>query len=340
MSKPAVNNEADREQLHSKFAQLGLRGYWQNQRETQGMEPKLWRWKEIYPVLMEATEVIRIGPDAFRRNIGLQTGSKTLSMGFQIVLPGETAAAHRHANTALRFVVSGGGAYTTSNGEPMIMEPGDLLIQPNWVWHDHVNESKEPIIWIDALDAGVVSFLGASIFREEWTEGKRQPLVRNNGASRRLFGPARRPTVDYEGAAGVPYHYKWDESLAALQELIDQSCDDPYDGYYLEYKNPIDGGHTFLTMTCHLQMLRPGQETRFHRHTGTVLYHAVQGRGLTIVDKNTSNEMQWDSHDSFSLPSWRWHAHKNLSDKEPAILFSVSDRPLLEMTGLHREEVE
>ena len=69
------------------------------------MEPRLWRWKEIYPVLMEATEVIRIGPDSFRRNVGLQTGSKTLAMGFQIVLPGEAAAAHRHTNTALRFVV-------------------------------------------------------------------------------------------------------------------------------------------------------------------------------------------------------------------------------------------
>ena len=64
------------------------------------MEPRLWRWKEIFPALMEATEVIRIGPDSFRRNIGLQTGSKTLAMGFQIVLPGEAAAAHRHTNTA------------------------------------------------------------------------------------------------------------------------------------------------------------------------------------------------------------------------------------------------
>jgi gentisate 1,2-dioxygenase len=50
---------------------------------------------------METTEVIRIGPDAFRRNVGLETGSKTLAMGFQIVLPGEAAAAHRHTNTAL-----------------------------------------------------------------------------------------------------------------------------------------------------------------------------------------------------------------------------------------------
>ena len=259
-------------------------------------------------------------------------------MGFQIVIPGETAAAHRHTNTALRFVVKGGGAYTTSNGEPMIMEPGDLLIQPNWVWHDHVNDSKEPIIWIDALDAGVVSFLDASGFREEWAEGKQQPLTKTNGASRRLYGPARQAKVEYEGAAGVPYHYKWEETLEALKELAGQGINDPYDGLYLEYKNPIDGGHTFLTMTCYLQLLQPGQETRFHRHTGTVLYHTVQGRGITMIDKTDAKDVQWDEHDSFSLPSWRWHAHKNLSQTEPAILFSVSDRPLLKMTGLDREE--
>ena len=70
------------------------------------------------------------------------------------------------------------------------MQPGDLLIQPNWVWHDHVNHSEEPIIWVDALDAGVVNFLGASQFREEWGEGQ-QPLTRAKGSSRRLFGPAR-----------------------------------------------------------------------------------------------------------------------------------------------------
>lgn len=334
----AINEAKDRTELHKKFAELGLSGYWQNRHQAERMEPKLWRWQEILPVLMETTEVIRIGPDAFRRNVGLQTGSKTLAMGFQIVLPGEAAAAHRHTNTALRFVVKGGGAYTTSNGEPMVMEPGDLLIQPNWVWHDHVNNSKEPIIWIDALDAGVVSFLDASIFREEWAEGKQQPLTRNHGAARRLYGPARQPKVDYEGAAGVPYHYKWAEALETLKELGGQGINDPYDGLYIEYKNPIDGGHTFLTMTCYLQMLQPGQETRSHRHTGTAMYHTVRGRGVTIVDKNDSKQLQWDQHDSFTVPSWRWHAHKNLSPTEPAILFSFTDRPLLEMTGLDREE--
>ena len=254
-------------------------------------------------------------------------------MGFQIVLPGEAAAAHRHTNTALRFVVQGGGAHTTSNGEPMVMQPGDLLIQPNWVWHDHVNNSKEPIIWIDALDAGVVNFLDAHIFREEWAEGKQQPLTRANGAARRLFGTARKPEVDYEGAAGVPYHYKWSEAVEAMQELAEQGISDPYDGLYIEYKNPVDGGHTFLTMTCYLQMLQPGQETQFHRHTGTFMYHCVQGRGTTIVDKTNSVEMRWDEHDSFTLPSWRWHAHKNLSKTEPAILFSFTRPTFTENDG-------
>jgi gentisate 1,2-dioxygenase len=203
-----------------------------------------------------------------------------------------------------------------------------------------VNNSKEPVIWLDALDGGLVRFLNASEFREEWAEGKQQPLIKAGGASRRLYGPARESHADFQAPVGVPYHYKWGEALESLNELVKQDICDPYDGYYLEYKNPIHGGHTFLTMTCHLQLLQPGQETRFHRHTGTVLYHTVRGRGVTLIDKTPSTTIQWDEHDSFSLPSWRWHAHQNLSKTDPAILFSVSDRPLLEMTGLDREECE
>ena len=119
-----------------------MRGYWQLRHDSDRMEPKLWRWADIYPALMETADVVRIGADTFRRNVGLQTGSRTITMGFQIVLPGEAAPPHRHTNTALRFVIKGGGAYTTSNGEPMIMYPGDLLIQPNWAWHDHVQSFK------------------------------------------------------------------------------------------------------------------------------------------------------------------------------------------------------
>jgi gentisate 1,2-dioxygenase len=335
MSKPAATGQIDREQLHEKFKLMGLRGYWQLDHESVRVKPKIWRWRELYPVLMETTEVIRIGPDSFRRNVGLETGSCTVSFGFQIVLPGEKAAAHRHTNSALRFVVSGGGAYTTSAGEPMYMEPGDLLIQPNFAWHDHVNNSNEPIIWIDALDSALVHYLSAS-FREEWAEGTQQPLTKPAGTSRRLYGPIRQPSLDV--GSGLPFHYKWNETLEALESAAEDGGYNAYEGVLLEYKNPIDGGSTFRNMTCYIQLLRPGESTKFHRHTGTTHYHVVKGNGTFVFDKQEPREFHWTEHDSFTLPSWRWHAHKNLSPTEPAILFSVTDRPLLKMTGLDREE--
>jgi gentisate 1,2-dioxygenase len=335
MSTPAASETKGREQLHKKFAAMGLRGYWQLERDDHRMEPKIWRWKELYPVLMETTEVIRIGPDSFRRNVGLETGSRTVSFGFQIVLPGEKAAAHRHTNSALRFVVSGGGAYTTADSEPMYMQPGDLLIQPNFAWHDHTNDSREPIIWIDALDSSLVNYLTAS-FRDEWAEGTQQPLTKSDGTSRRLYGSIRQPNIEL--GSGVPYHYKWSETLEALEAAAKEGCNDPYDGVLLEYKNPINGGSTFRTMTCYIQMLLPGQATKFHRHTGVTHYHVIKGNGTFNVDQKEAKEIHWSEHDSFTLPPWRWHAHKNLSQTEPAILFSVTDRPLLKMIGLDREE--
>ena len=98
MSDPATAPSKDRAQLHKKFADMGLRGYWQLERDDFRMEPKIWRWKELHPVLMETTEVIRIGPDSFRRNVGLETRSRTVSFGFQIVKQrwGQSSAGVRH----------------------------------------------------------------------------------------------------------------------------------------------------------------------------------------------------------------------------------------------------
>jgi hypothetical protein len=50
------------------------------------------------------------------------------------------------------------------------------------------------------LDAGVVSFLDASIFREEWVEGKATTTdACHECCPRRLYGPARQPKIDYQG---------------------------------------------------------------------------------------------------------------------------------------------
>ena len=85
-------------------------------------------------------------------------------------------------------------------------------------------------------------------------------------------------------------------------------------------------------------MLLPGQETKFHRHTSTTIYHAVTGEGMVRIDKQEPVEFAWGPKDTFIVPPWRWHQHCNTSKTERAILFSESDLPVFEALDLLREE--
>jgi gentisate 1,2-dioxygenase len=110
---------------------------------------------------------------------------------------------------------------------------------------------------------------------------------------------------------------------------------DPYEGYFIEYKNPLTGGSTLPTLSCGVQLLRPGQRTKSHRHTATVLYHAFRGSGTTVIN---GQPFHWDRGDSFVVPLWHWHEHANRATGEEAILFSMTDAPVLKPFGLYREQ--
>lgn len=334
MTQAEITSKVDRvESLHAEFERFGVRGYWQPRPPTPRPQPRLWRWADIRPLLMEAAEVVDLGGDAARRFVGLQTQSQTLSYGFQIVMPGESAEAHHHSPSALRFVVEGNGAYTTSNGEPMYMTPGDLLTQPNWVWHDHNNKTDDPMIWVDCLDAGLIRTLDGRFF-EPWTDGRVQPLTRPTDYSSRRYGLIRPPEADHWA---VPVHYSWSDAKAALELMDEHGEGDTCDGVLLEYKNPITGGHTMRNTTCYIQLLRPGEKTLAHRHSGTWIIHVFDGEGTTVVGQDEQIQLAWTNKDVFVVPAWEWHYHENTSDS-PAYLFSVSDRPIVEAAGVYREE--
>ena len=92
-----------------------------------------------------------------------------------------------------------------------------------------------------------------------------------------------------------------------------------------EYVNP-EGGHTMPTMSCVMQMLRPGEATKTHRHNYSVVYHAFRGSGATIID---GQRFEWQQGDCFVVPLWSWHSHQNGSNSDEALLFSVSDLPVM-----------
>jgi gentisate 1,2-dioxygenase len=339
MSTTDRSHQEELRDLKALYDKVGLRGYWDISRTASRpapIEPKIWRWSDIYPALQRAAQVVRIGEDTFRRANGMATGSRTLTAGFQYVAPGESAGAHRHTASALRFVVQGHGGYTTSDGVQMIMEPGDLLTQPNWTWHDHNNFGNEPMIWLDGLDARLVQYLDCFI-EENWPRDATQELIGSSEDTQRRLTPIRSPSFA-QSTRRMPFHYKWTEALRALNADAATGAASPYDGHILEYTDPIGGGHTFATISCRVQMLLPGQSTKFHRHTSTTIYHAVSGQGMIQIDKTDPVELSWGAKDTFILPPWRWHRHCNISRKEPAIIFSQSDLPVLEALDLYREE--
>ncbi len=329
--------------LDRDMAEKNIGGHWQLGFENYLpypetlVEPYQWKWEDIYNFLIRAGEVVSL-EQAERRTIRLvnpalkerRATTHTVHLSFQYVKPGEFARAHRHTAAAFRFIIKGKGAYTTVNGQQCMMEEGDLILTPQLTWHDHANNSDKPILWLDGLDIPLVQSLHQLTF-EPFPE-LTQPIQKSSdqvAASYSHARPVASPTGEF-------FHYKWGESYRALRALAAQApSSDPFDGYLMEYRNPVTGGPTMPTIQCAAQLLLPGQETQAHRHTTTVIYHAFRGSGTCFVGER---RFDWERGDSFVVPLWYAHRHVNRSSSEEAILFSMSDAPALKALGLYREE--
>jgi gentisate 1,2-dioxygenase len=335
--------------------QLSVSALWANQARAgdtaaspSKVEPKpqavpfVWHWRDLRAQALRAAELVGT-QQAERRVLQLRNPAitdrsattNTLFAGIQIVMPGEVARAHRHSMSALRFIIESVGGYTNVNGEPISMLPGDLVLTPNWAWHDHANTSEKPMIWLDGLDAPLVRMLEAT-FQEEFSS-ETQPLSVVRGLSQMKYGSgALRPAWENEAARHSPLmHYSAVETQQTLDQLAEVDAGSPHDGVILEYTNPVNGGPVMPTIACFAQRLAPGQRTRAHRHTASVIYHVVGGRGCSIVG---GQNLEWQAKDTFCVPNWTSHQHANLSESEPAYLFSFTDIPVLRSLDLLREE--
>jgi gentisate 1,2-dioxygenase len=300
--------------------------------------PAAWRFDSIRAAMLEAGALIT-AKEAERRvlvleNPGLRGQSKittSLYAGVQLVLPHEVAPAHRHSQSALRFVLEGEGAYTTVNGERTLMHPGDFIITPHMAWHDHGNDTDTPMFWLDGLDIPLIQFLDAS-FVERLDEAV-QPVGKPAGDSLARYGANLLP-VDYKvnGATSPIFNYPYERTREALYQLARTGDYDPCHGMKLRYANPLTGDHAMPTMATFIQSMPAGFRTSRYRSTDASVFVAVEGSGRTRVGDTA---LQWGPKDIFVVPSWRPVVHE--ADSE-SVLFSFSDRPVQERIGVWRED--
>jgi 1-hydroxy-2-naphthoate dioxygenase len=332
------------------LAGRNLRGQWLAdpllQASMDGPKPRgvpfIWKWDVVYRTLLEACEVLTESSTA-RRNVSfinpaLQQGfgtTHTLVSGVQIVTPGEVAWSHRHTIGAIRFGIEGSPRlYSVVDGEPMPMEPNDLVLTPNWTWHDHHNDGDGIGIWLDVLDVPLSALSLNQTFYEELGDVS-QPCRQNPGEFIRDRAHFVRPAWERRPVRNFPFRYAWSE-VKPLLERLSHAQGSPYDGTILEYVNPMTGGSTLPTMGCFIQSLPVGFHGKPHRQSSSTVYYVVQGSGTTVVD---GRELDWSERDNFVVPNWTRHHHVNRSET-PAILFSVTDQPLLDVLGLYREDPE
>jgi gentisate 1,2-dioxygenase len=281
--------------------------------------PYLWHWRDLRPQAIRAAELVGT-QQAERRVLRLTNpnlsgaASSTLVANIQIVMPGEIARAHRHSAAALRLIIEGRGGYTVVNGERVPMYPGDLVLTPNWSWHDHANDTDMPMMWLDGLDTPLVRLLEAG-FYEEYPQ-ERQEIGAAVNASQ--------------------WHYPMSEMRAALEQLAAADTPDIGEETVLEYRNRVTGGPVMPTIACNMQLLRPGEQTRARRRVCRTNYHVVEGAGCSVVG---GERLAWEDKDVFTVPTWTFCEHVNTGDR-PAFLFSFSDAPVMQALRLYRDETK
>jgi len=343
-AQPKPNVEAQREAYYARADTQHLAPLWTRLKALVPKEPTpigvahRWRYEDVRPYVMESAEQISAA-EAERRvlileNPGLRGSSQitsTLYAGLQLIMPGEVAPAHRHTQSALRFVVEGSGAYTAVDGEKTIMQPGDFVITPSWTWHHHGHEASGPMVWLDGLDIPILAFFN-STFREDHNEAEAE-VSRPVGDAMARYGSGLLP-VGYERRSlnSPVFNYPWTRTREALHALTKAGAPDAHTGHLMRYVNPVDGGWAMPTIATMVRLLPRGFETRAYRSNDSTVFVGVEGRGEIRVGEQV---LDLGPRDVAVVPGWmRYSMHA----AEDWAVFSYSDRVGQEKLGFWREQ--
>jgi gentisate 1,2-dioxygenase len=283
-------------------------------RPNPGAEVTTWTYQQLRPALLEAGDIVS-AEDAERRvlmlvnpNLEAPCTTDTIYAGLQLVLPNETAPAHRHVAFALRFIVEGSDGFTAVEGQKIMMNRGDVILTPSWHWHDHGNEGQQPMIWLDGLDLPVFKFLRNN-FAENYTESRYPSLPADNSNFKFPWAPVARALDASSGPHGI-HHYRLPS-----------------------------GEHLSKTISAQAERIQAGATSPRSQETCSFVYHVYEGNGHTRIEQvdGTITEIDWTTSDTFCVPGWSAVWHTCTSNTGSAYLFAINDRPMVESLGTARK---
>jgi gentisate 1,2-dioxygenase len=312
------------EALYPKLAEMGVCPGWNKPTPSlwpapkKSFQPVHWSYAQARGALDAAGRLIRTEL-AERRNLILYNPidgnpyatTRTIVSAYQMILPGERAPSHRHVPNALRLIVDAGeGAYTIVNGKKLPMLSGDVVLTPNWCWHGHGNEGREPAYWIDFLDVPLVQILEPMFFERHPNEFEAEDHEK--------FDRAKAP------ASELPLAYPRQET----EERLSRAKADPSGRFGVQ----IELGHPAMdTISLWMMRLGAGTKTLPYRTTANNIYAVVRGRGATVID---GRRLAWERGDIIAVPAWYEHHHESDQD---SVLFRVTDEPVMSKLGYLRE---
>ena len=351
-SAAVVRNAEQRQHFYTRIDKENLAPLWEVLKGLVPGAPKatmsahLWDFDALKKFVIESGGLLT-AEEAERRVLVLENPAlrgkslitDVLYGGWQLILPGEIAPAHRHTQSALRYVLDGEGAYTAVHGEKTTMKPGDFVITPAWTWHDHGNDTDKPMIWLDVLDLSIVAHFHGQ-FREEWNEPQ-FPVTRPEGDALARYGSGLMPDGYRADGSDSPltspvFNYPYDRTRDALHRLSRVGAPDAHHGFKLRYVNPVDGGWAMPTIATWMQWLPKGLNTQPWQCTDGLGFVCREGQGETRVSAadGSVTTLKWKACDTFVVPGWAKHTHHA---SEEAVLFGFSDRSAQEKLGLWRE---
>ena len=313
--------------------------------------PYMWKWNEYNGYLKQISEIASkadVSPIEFadRQSIlllnpglnGRLQVTNTIRCAISIYNPGDVAPVHLHSPNASRTILSKKGGYTVVEGERVTANYGDLILTPNGTWHDHGNDSEEPVIWIDTLDWPLMEFLDAAWVDHNMpgaqgntnvqavtvAEGySRQPLQSwRHQADFRRPSARRRPCA----RAAVPLSRRRRAGNAALAA---QGKGRPVRRHQGRLRQSGDRRAGIQDAELFGATARPGEETEFKRETAGTYYVCIEGSGVTEVG---GKRFEWGHNDLFVVPNFLWRRHIN-TGKTDAVIYSVSDAALMRNIG-------